>query len=313
MQVVLLAGGLGGARLAPALAKSLGRGRLTVVANVGDDLEWMGLRVCPDLDSVVYALAGAWDRGRGWGRLGETFRVRDALGALGAPCWFGVGDGDLSLHLARSQLLGSGASLTEATRSLSRRLGVRGVAVVPASDRWARTRFVTRDRRQLSFQEWYVRERARPRIRSTLLSRATPSAAALGALRRADAVVLGPSNPVTSIGAILALRAVAPAVRRVGLRIAISPVVRKRPLRSASIAHHAHARRRVLEAEGRRDRAVSIAARYADLVEWFVLDEADEAEASAIRRLGLEVALTDLLDEERLAETLLALLQRSKR
>jgi LPPG:FO 2-phospho-L-lactate transferase len=313
MQVVLLAGGLGGARLAPALAKSLGRGHLTVIANVGDDLEWMGLRVCPDLDSIVYALAGVWDRGRGWGRLGETFRVRDALSALDAPSWFGVGDGDLSLHLARSRLLGCGASLTKVTRSLSHRLGVRGVAVVPASDRWARTRFVTRDGRRLGFQEWYVRERARPRIRRTLLSRVAPSAAALGALRRADAVVLGPSNPVTSIGAILALRGVVSAVRRVGLTIAISPVVRKRPFRSVSIAHHARARRRVLEAEGRRDRAVSIAARYADLVDWFLLDETDEPEAGAIRRLGLEVALTDLLDEERLAETLLAMLRRAKR
>ena len=108
MQVVLLAGGLGGARLAPALARVLGRGRLTVVANVGDDLEWMGLRVCPDLDSILYALAGAWDLDRGWGRRGETFRVRDGLAALGAPAWFGVGDADLSLHLARTRLLGSG-------------------------------------------------------------------------------------------------------------------------------------------------------------------------------------------------------------
>jgi LPPG:FO 2-phospho-L-lactate transferase len=313
MQVVLLAGGLGGARLAPALATSLGRGRLTVVANVGDDLEWMGLRVCPDLDSIVYALAGVWDRGRGWGRRGETFRVRDALAALGAPSWFGIGDGDLSLHLSRSVLLGSGASLTETTRVLSRRIGVRGVAVVPASNRCARTRFVTRDGRRLAFQEWYVRELARPEIRRTLLSHAMPSSAALVALRRADAVVLGPSNPVTSIGAILALRGIASALRRVPLRIAISPVVRNRPLRSASIAHHARARRRVLEAEGHADRALSIAARYARFVDWFLLDEADEAEASAIRRLGLEVKLADLLDEERRTATLLALLRRAKR
>src|SRR5262245_60062155 len=313
MEVVLLAGGLGGARLAPALAKSLGRGRLTVIANVGDDLEWMGLRVCPDLDSIVYALAGVWDRVRGWGRRGETFRVRDGLAAFGVPSWFGIGDGDLSLHLSRSMLLRSGASLTETTRILSRRIGVRGVAVVPASDRCARTRFVTRDGRRLAFQEWYVREHARPEIRRTLLSHAMPSSAALVALRRADAVVLGPSNPVTSIGAILALRGVASAVRRVPLRIAISPVVRNRPLRSASIAHHARARRRVLEAEGHTDRALAIAGRYARFVDGFLLDEADEAETSAIRRLGLEVSLADLLDEERLAGTLLALLRRAKR
>jgi LPPG:FO 2-phospho-L-lactate transferase len=313
MRVVLLAGGLGGARLAPALARTLGRGRLTVVANVGDDLEWMGLRVCPDLDSIVYALAGEWDRDRGWGRRGETFRVRAGLGALDAPAWFGVGDADLSMHLARTRLLGSGASLSEVTRSLSRRLGVRGVAVVPASDAWARTRFSTRDGRRLGFQEWYVRERARPRIRRTLLSRAAPSAAALAALRRADALVLGPSNPVTSIGAILALRGFAAAARGVRLRVAISPVVKRRTAWSSTVAHHARARRHVLEAVGARDRAASIAARYSDLVDGFVVDRSDRAEADAIRRLGLEVAVADLLDEERLAETLLAWLRHAKR
>jgi LPPG:FO 2-phospho-L-lactate transferase len=313
MQVVLLAGGLGGARLAPALARVLGRGRLTVVANVGDDLEWMGLRVCPDLDSILYALAGAWDRDRGWGRRGETFRVREGLAALGAPAWFGVGDADLSLHLVRTRLLGSGASLTAVTRRLSRSIGVRGATVVPASDAWARTRFSTRDGRRLGFQEWYVRERARPRLRRTLLSHGAPSAAAVAAVHRADAVVLGPSNPVTSIGAILSLRGFAAAVRGVGLRVAISPVVTRRAASSPTVAHHARARRRVLEATGERDRAAAIATRYADLVDWFVLDEADEAEARAIRRLGLRVELADLLDEERLAETLLALLRRAKR
>ncbi len=313
MQVVLLAGGLGGARLAPALAQALGRGRLTVVANVGDDLEWMGLRVCPDVDSIVYALAGAWDRDRGWGKLGDTFRVRDALASLGAPSWFGVGDVDLSLHLARTRLLASGTSLTEATRHLSRSIGVAGVAIVPASDRRAATRFDTRDGRRLGFQEWYVRERARPGIRRTLLSHAAASAAALQALRHAEAVVLGPSNPVTSIGAIMALRGLGAAVRRVALRVAVSPVVARKPARSAAIAHHARARRRVLEAEGRRDRPASIAARYARLVDCFVLDDADRAEANAIRRLGLEVEFANLLDEERLAQTLLALLRRSKR
>jgi LPPG:FO 2-phospho-L-lactate transferase len=313
MRVVLLAGGLGGARLAPALARVLGRGHLTVVANVGDDLEWMGLRVCPDLDSIVYALAGEWDRDRGWGRRGETFRVRAGLAALDAPAWFGVGDADLSLHLARTRLLESGASLTKATRTLSRRLGVRGVAVVPASDAWARTRFSTRDGRRLGFQEWYVRERARPRIRRTFLSRAAPSAAALAALRRADALVLGPSNPVTSIGAILALRGLAAAARQVRLRVAISPAVRRRTAWTSTVAHHARARRRVLEAIGARDRAASIAARYSNLVDGFVVDRSDREEADAIRRLGLQVEVADLLDEGRLAATLLAVLRRSQR
>ena len=304
MRVVLLCGGLGGARLAPALARLLGPGSLTVVANVGDDLEWMGLRVCPDLDSVAYALAGVWDGERGWGRRGESFHARDTLGALRAASWFAIGDRDLGLHLERARLLRGGATLVAATREISRRLGVRGVSLVPASERLAGTRLVLQDGRVLDFQEWYVRERARPQVRRTLLARAPASAAALAALEAADAVVLGPSNPVTSIGSILALRGMKRALRNVAQRVAVSPVVALRPSRDAIVTHHARARRRVLRAEGRRDRPSSIAARYARLVDRFVLDRADAREAPAIRRLGLEVVLADLLDASALARTL---------
>src|SRR5262245_66605657 len=138
---VLLAGGLGGARLAPALSGILGPGRLTVIANVGDDQEWMGLRVCPDLDSITYSLAGLWDGRRGWGRRGETFQVREALAGLDDGIWFGVGDRDLALHLTRTRLLRSGRTLTHATRRVVDRLGIRGADVGPASDGCAGARF----------------------------------------------------------------------------------------------------------------------------------------------------------------------------
>ena len=304
MKTVLLAGGLGGARLAPALARVLGARRLSVVANVGDDLEWMGLRVCPDLDSISYALAGLWDRNRGWGRRGETFRVRDALSALGAPSWFNVGDADFALHLERSRLLDSGRNLTDATREIARKLGVRRVSVLPAADAYAPTRFVLRDGRHFEFQEWYVRTRARLPLRRIILSRRRASAAALQALHEADAVVLGPSNPVTSIGAILALRGMAAAIRQVARRIAVCPVVIGRPSADPGIQHHARARRLVLEAEGGYDRPASIAARYVGLIDRFVLDRSDRAEAPAIRRLGIEPVLSDLLDEGVLARRL---------
>jgi LPPG:FO 2-phospho-L-lactate transferase len=131
-QVVLLTGGLGGARLAPSLRDALGPGRLTVVANVGDDLTWHGLRVCPDLDSVTYSLAGLWDSERGWGLEDETFRVRDALAGLQEPTWFNVGDRDLALHLLRTEQLRTGRSLAQTTQELSRRFGVVDVEVIPA-------------------------------------------------------------------------------------------------------------------------------------------------------------------------------------
>jgi LPPG:FO 2-phospho-L-lactate transferase len=301
---VLLAGGLGGARLAPALARVLGPGRLTVVANVGDDLEWMGLRICPDLDSITYALAGLWDRRRGWGRRGDTFRMRDGLAALDDGIWFGVGDRDLALHLTRTRLLRSGRTLTQATRDLTDRLGVRGVDVVPASDASARTRFRLRDGRVLSFQEWYVRERARPPVLRTLLGRAPASASALRALGAADVVVLGPSNPITSLATILALRGMKAAVGAVPRGIAISPVVLGRSSPSRAIAHHARARRHVLRAEGSRDRPDAIARRYAGLVEAFVLDHRDQSLADEVRRAGLEPVLAELLDERLLARTI---------
>ena len=307
---VLLAGGLGGARLAPALARVLGPGRLTVIANVGDDLEWMGLRVCPDLDSITYALAGLWNGRRGWGRRGETFQVREALAALDHRIWFGVGDRDLALHLTRTSLLRSGRTLTQATRGVVHRFGIRGVDVVPASDASARTRFRLSDGRVLGFQEWYVRERARPLVLETLLGRAPASASALQALGAADVVVLGPSNPITSLATMLALSGMKAAVGTVPRRIAVSPVVLGRSSSSRAIAHHARARRRVLHAAGGRDRPDSIARRYAGLVETFVVDRRDEAQADGVRRAGLEPVLSELLDERMLARTIVAVASR---
>ena len=304
MKLVLLAGGLGGARLAPALAEALGPASLTVIANVGDDLVWKGLRVCPDLDSIAYSLAGVWDRKRGWGRRGDTFRVRDELAALGAPDWFSIGDRDLALHLERGRMLRAGRTLTDATREIAHSLGIRGVMIVPASDAPAPTCFVLRDGRRLAFQEWYVCRKARPALRRTVLARARASSGALRALRDADAVVLGPSNPVTSIGAILALGGMTAAVRRVPRRIAVSPVVVGRRIQDPAIEHHSRARRRVLAAEGLPDRPAAIAARYRGLVQRFVVDVSDRGEAGGVARLGIEPVLVHVLDAVKLARAL---------
>jgi len=311
VKIVLLAGGLGGARLAPALAHALPPDTLTIVANVGDDLDWMGLRVCPDLDSITYALAGLWHRERGWGRRDETFVVRGALHALGkseSPSWFGVGDRDLALHLERTRLLREGRTLSEATREICGRLGVKGATVIPAADRPSPTWLRLRDERTVEFQEWYVREAARPEVIETVLARGPAAPAALDALAAADAVVFAPSNPMTSIGAILALEGMREAVSRAPRRIAVSPVVAARPSTSPTIEHHARARARTLRAVGCQDKPASIAGQYADLVTTFVLDEADRAESKAIESLGLAVEVGDTLDDEKLAEKLRALL-----
>ncbi len=305
-QVLLLTGGLGGARLAPPLRDALGTGRLTVVANVGDDLDWHGMRVCPDLDSVTYSLAGLWDSERGWGLRDETFRVRDALAGLRETSWFNVGDRDLALHLLRTEYLRSGHGLTEAARDLSHRLGVTDVEALPASDEPNETRVHSKDGRLLHFQEWYVGERAEPELNEVRLARGRTSRAAVEAIEEADLLVLGPSNPVTSIGAILALEGIEEAALNVPLRVAVSPVVVGVGSDNPGVHHHALARQRTLATVGCADDPGEISARYAGLVEHYFIDHADTGYEQEVRRNGLEPIRADLLDSSALARTLVS-------
>lgn len=306
-RVVFLSGGFGGARLIPALSEIVPSGRLTVIANVGDDLTWFGLRICPDLDSILYSLAGLWDQAAGWGLRGETFRVRDSLTALDRRPWFHVGDRDLAFHLLRTDLLQGGLTLTEATRELAGRLGIRHVEVIPASDQPSETHVALDDGRVLHFQEWYVKERAQPPVKQPRIACGPASPAALEALLAADTVILGPSSPVASVGPILALEEVSEAVRRAPCRIAVCPVVLGGGPADGAADHHARARRRLLAAEGAADTPVDIARRYTGLVQHFVLDRRDNQYATAINRLALNPVTCDLLRPEELASQLVTL------
>jgi len=303
-RIVLLSGGFGGARLVTALSESIAPGHLSVIANTGDDLTWFGMRICPDVDAILYSLAGLWNAEAGWGRRGETFRTRDALADLGSPPWFNVGDLDLACHLLRTELLNSGKTLTEVTRELARRLRVRGVTVIPASDQLQETRVVLQDGRLLHFQEWYVRESAHPVVRQVRVPPGPASPAALDALRQADAVILGPSNPISSIGPILSRDGLCDLVRQVRRRIAVSPVVLGAGPPDASVSHHSRARQRLLAAGGAADTPEGIAGLYASLVQYYVLDRADSALVPDIQRLGLKPVTSELLDSPELARTL---------
>jgi LPPG:FO 2-phospho-L-lactate transferase len=252
-RIVLLSGGFGGARLVSALSEAVAPGRLAVIANTGDDLTWFGLRVCPDVDAILYSLAGVWNSDAGWGRRGETFRARDGLADLGSPPWFNIGDLDLSFHLLRGDMLRSGKTLTEATRELAERLNVRGVTVLPASDEPRETHVVLGDGRLVHFQEWYVKEGAQPPVREVRLAHGPASPAALDALREADVVILGPSNPISSIGPILGLDELRDLVRRVPRRIAVSPVVLDAGPADPAVSHHTRARELLLAAGGGSD------------------------------------------------------------
>jgi LPPG:FO 2-phospho-L-lactate transferase len=221
----VLCGGLGGSRFVDALARAAGPDRVTAIVNVGDDVEILGLHVSPDLDTVLYTLAGVLDEERGWGVRDETTNALELAGRLGGETWFTLGDRDIGLHLVRSRLLREGVSLSEATRRLAERLGVE-VRLLPATDDPVRT-FLTTPAEELDFQTWFVaRRHADPvtAVRYEGAQAARPAPGVLEAIERAEVVFLAPSNPFVSIGPILAVPGIAEALggKRV---VAVSPLV----------------------------------------------------------------------------------------
>jgi len=283
----VLAGGVGGARFLRGLSRLTDPRRLTVIGNTGDDEEFFGLHVAPDLDTVLYTLAGRADPVRGWGLAGETFACLGALGALGAPTWFALGDRDLATHLMRTARLRAGWPLSRVTAALARALGVRA-RVLPMTDDRVRT-FVHTERGRLPFQAYLVRGRARGRVRRIEIAgaaRARPAPGVVAALAASEAIVLAPSNPLVSIGPILALPAIRRAlVRRRAPAAAVSPLVGGRAVRGPLA--------RMLRGLGLEVSPVAIAGMYRRLIDVFVLDRADRAWAPRIEALGLRAVVTD--------------------
>jgi len=297
MKVVVLAGGTGGAKLAAGFAAELAPSRVTVIANTGDDEEFWGLLVCPDVDAVIYRLAGVFNEAAGYGQKDETFEALDALARLGEPAWFRIGDRDFATHLLRSRLIASGATLTEATLELCRRFGVES-RVVPMTDGRVRTRFLTA-KGNLSFQEYFVRERLQPALEAIAfegLEAARPSSAAVAALDEADLVVIGPSNPLISVDPIV--HVVRQVVRR-ERTIVVSPIVAGSALKGPTVE--------MMRAVGLEPSPVEVARRYRDIASVFVLDEVDRALQPPISNLGYEVMLARTVMDDggrRLAATL---------
>ncbi|MBI2014383.1 MAG: 2-phospho-L-lactate transferase, partial [Candidatus Rokubacteria bacterium] len=227
MRVTAVAGGTGAAKLLRGLAACLAPGELTVIGNTGDDTEIWGLHVSPDLDTVTYALAGRLDVARGWGLAGETFRCLEAMGDLGAETWFNLGDRDLATHVQRTRALRAGAPLSAVTAELARRLGV-SARILPMSDDAVRTRVRTPDG-WLTFQEYFVREKAQVEVRAVEYAgadAARPAPGVLEAIAEAGLVVICPSNPVTSVGPVLAVPGIAAALGARRARVvAVSPIV----------------------------------------------------------------------------------------
>lgn len=341
--VVVLSGGLGGARLVPALLGELsglgsgasrGDGALSVVVNVGDDFTWHGLKVCPDIDTVCYALAGMFDFDRGWGRRGDTSEVARELGRRGLAGWAHLGDTDVALSLRRSELIASGATLTQATAALTGCLGTEGVEVLPASDAPARTAVELGGGDvggaaggaaggavggavgggRVGYAEWFVRHDAAKRVLAVHRPVASASADALDRLAGARAAVLAPSNPVASIGAILALQGMAEALAGVARRIGVLGLSGREPPDHPALSRRLRAQTALLEALGRGGSVADHALVLSPFVTDLVVDDPDvpEVEAVLAGQAGLdtipEVHAAAILDGGALARSVASLL-----
>jgi len=299
VNVAVLAGGLGGSRFARALTETLAPSDVTVVGNVGDDLEVAGLHVSPDLDTILYTLAGVLDEKKGWGRAGETWNARDAATELGEETWFQVGDRDLGLHLARTEALRRGEPLSAVTARLARVFGVE-TALLPATDDRLRT-WIATPAGEFSFQEWFVRRQHRDEVDGVRFEGAEQAAAApgvLAALEAADLIAIAPSNPFVSIGPILAVAEIRGALeqRRVPA-VAVSPLIGGRTVRGPAD--------RMLARLAGGTGPAHVTRCYQGLIDALVIDEADADEEAGIRTIVTRTLMSDADARRRLAEAVL--------
>ena len=304
MRVCALAGGVGGAKLSAGLQEALAPGDLSVVVNTADDFDPWGLRVCPDLDTVMYTLAGAANPETGWGLAGESFAFLGMLSGYGEDAWFKLGDRDLATHVLRTQRLRGGETLTDITRDLSRALGVPG-EILPMCDEKVSTMLKT-PAGLLEFQEYFVRRRQRDEVLGVDLvgiEDAGPTGAVLEAVAGADAIVFCPSNPVVSLGPILSVPGMRDALAAATApKLAVSPIVGGRALKGPAD--------RMLASLGHEVSSAGVAALYEGILDGMVVDRADEGQGGNIEGLGMRVLSTDAVmhdppDRERLAREVL--------
>jgi LPPG:FO 2-phospho-L-lactate transferase len=300
VRVALLAGGVGGARFARGLVAAVDPASVTIIGNVGDDVELLGLHISPDLDTVLYTLAGRIDPVNGWGVAGDTRAAMSAAAELGGAEWFILGDRDIGLHLVRSERLRAGEPLSAITADLAARLGL-GIRLLPASDDRLRT-IIGTDDGELDFQQWLVGRRAADLVRSVRFDGvpARPAPGVLDEIRDADVLVLAPSNPYVSLDPILAVEGVRDAlVTRRERVVAISPIIAGRAVKGPLAG--------MLETLGPAPGALGVAKLLAPIASVFVLDEADAALVPGVEALGLRALVApslmrDLETSRRLAE-----------
>ncbi len=286
-KVVVLAGGVGAARFLDGLAGVIPAGDITVIGNTGDDLEVHGLSVSPDLDTVTYTLAGVVDPAHGWGLAGDTFECLDHLERFGCETWFRLGDRDLATHIYRTSLLRSGLPLSDVTLRIGRSLGVRS-RIIPMSDDPVRT-WVETGQGRLDFQTYFVKRQARDQVNGVEFvgaETAQPAPDVVEEIRVAKAVIVAPSNPIISIGPILAVPGIREALRKTNAAVAaVSPIVAGRALRGPTT--------RMMEGLGMEASAPGVAELYRDFADFFVLDQQDRTLSGPIEALGMKPVTTN--------------------
>jgi len=305
-KITALAGGVGASKLLLGLYDTMDPRDLTVIVNTGDDINLHGLKISPDLDIVTYTLAGIVDEAKGWGYRDETFHALKRLAAFGRASWFNLGDHDLATHIHRTAMLAEGKSLSEAAEAIRLAVGVKA-RILPMSDQAVPTMIAT-DEGELHFQEYLVKRRAEPVVRGIRFDgadKAGPAHGVLEAIRDADRILICPSNPLISIGPILAVRGVREALRARKKRVvAVCPIVGGKSLKGPSD--------KMLAELGYEPSALGVAKLYADFTGTFVIDPADKAQTAGIRKLGLKVeviptVMTTRAQKRELARALLAL------
>ncbi len=299
MRVALLAGGTGGAKLAAGIQAEIGAD-LTVIANTGDDIETLGVHVSPDPDLITYWLSGEIDEERGWGLRDDTFRVLERMSEVGAPNWFSLGDRDLAACLYRREFLASGGRLTDAQAQIARGVGATA-KVLPMCDETVRTK-VLADVGRRDLQEYLILDGGKPTVHGIELdgiAEAKPTTEVAGALRAADAIVIGPSNPVISIGPILAVPGMREAIAASPAPVvAVSPYVGGRVVKGPT--------NKFMEALGRPTTAAGVASLYAGLIDAMVVDEGDpDPPPSGIPTLAASTLMDGAAGRVRLARTVL--------
>jgi LPPG:FO 2-phospho-L-lactate transferase len=302
--ITALAGGVGAARFLTGLVELVNQKDLSIIVNTGDDIELFGLHISPDVDIVTYTLAGIVDEEKGWGIRGDTFHCLEALRRFNGETWFNLGDMDLATHIFRTNLLKNGVKLSEVTARVSRLLGLE-VAILPMTDDRFETRVLIEEG-LVHFEEYFVKRGGKDEVLGVEFlggDRAKPAAGVLDAIMEAEKVIVCPSNPIVSIGTILAVDGVRDALRRTDAKkVAVSPIISGAPVKGPAD--------KLMRGLGFEVSAFSVAELYSDFLDAFVLDVADSAEKDRIAKLGIEVEVTNTLmkslkDKVELARTVL--------